>query len=61
MRHRNEALHAEVERIVDLKLQIDRCKIIAARYNTSPATVRTMICRALKERKLTIVNIPHGT
>lgn len=51
MRHRNEALHAEVERMVDLKIQMISAKVIAARHKTTPATVRVLISRALKERK----------
>jgi DNA-binding CsgD family transcriptional regulator len=57
MRRRNEVLHAEIERVVDLKLQIPSCKTIADRHHTSQETIRTLIKRAKKARKFTLVNI----
>lgn len=57
MRPRNQVLHAEIDRIVDLKLQIPSCKTIADKHNTSPQTIRVLISRALKARKLTNVKL----
>jgi hypothetical protein len=51
MKRRNEVLHAEIERVIDLKLLIPSCKTIADQHNTSPATVRTLMSRAKKARK----------
>lgn len=60
-RVRNEELHAEIERIVDLKLQIPHAKAVAARFNSTTKSVRALISRRLKARKSTNVNIPRGT
>jgi DNA-binding CsgD family transcriptional regulator len=57
MRPRNEVLHAEIDRIVDLKLQIPSCKTIADKHHTSPQTIRVLISRALRARKLTNVKL----
>lgn len=51
MKPRNEALYAECERIVDLKLQIDPYKLIAQRTNSSVQTVRALISRMQRERR----------
>lgn len=57
MRPRNEALHLEIDRIADLKLQTPSCKTVAAKWGKSPGTIRVMISRAVKLRKLTNVTI----
>lgn len=58
MRHRNKALHAEIDRIAALQLQIPRCKKLAGEYGTSTETIRVMLSVARKRlRKLTVVKI----
>lgn len=57
MRYRNEALHAEINRMIDLEAQMSSCKAIAARHHTTAQTVRVLMSRARKLRKLTIVKI----
>jgi len=58
MKPRNKALHAEVERIAALQIQIPRCKTTAANFDTTPETVRVMLSLARKRlRKLTNVKI----
>lgn len=51
MRPRNKALHAEVEQVVALKMQIPPSKRIAERYNVHPDHVRQLISAAMKRRK----------
>lgn len=56
MRPRNRQLHADIERACNLKEQLESPKEIAARHNTSPETIRVLISREMRRRKLTIVN-----
>lgn len=48
---RNEALHAELDRIVDLKLQMRGCKSIADDHGVAVGTVRQIISAKMKERR----------
>lgn len=58
MKPRNEALHAEIDRIAALQLQIPHTKITAAKFRSTPQSVRVMLSQARKRlRKLTIVKI----
>lgn len=58
MKPRNDALHAEVERIVALKLQIPAYKNIAEKHHASVQTVRLLISERLRKlRKSTDVEI----
>lgn len=52
MRHRNRELHADIERIVDFKMLMLDAKSLAKKHHTSPATIRSMVCQALKLRKV---------
>lgn len=57
MKPRNKALHADIDRYVDLKMQMEKPKNIANRHHTSPETVRVLISREMKARKLMNVKI----
>ena len=57
MKRRNVELHAEIDRIADLKMQIPSSKSVATKFNTSPATIRVMLSRAISARKLTNAKI----
>lgn len=65
MRPRNRELHAEVERICDLKEQMGSYKSAAERCHTSPEVIRVLVSREMIRRKLTNVNsknpVPCGT
>lgn len=57
MRRKNTSLHAEVEQIVDFKLRTGSIKEVADRHHSTPQAVRSLICRRLKERRSTNVEI----
>ncbi len=58
MKLRNEALYAEVDRIVALKLQIPAYKNVAEKHHASVQTVRLLISERLRKlRKSTSVEI----
>lgn len=58
MKPRNEALHAEIEKIANLKLQLPNIKALAEEHHSTVGSIRTMVSARLKElRKLTNVKI----
>lgn len=57
MKPRNDSLRAEVERIVNLKLQIPPYKLIAEKHHASLQTVRALVSRLMQERKSTKISI----
>lgn len=48
---RNEALHAEIDRVTDLKLQIPTCSLIAKKHQVALSTVRQLISITLKRKR----------
>jgi predicted transcriptional regulator len=63
MRRKNELLHADIARVVELKRQIGTTREIAERHHTTPQTVRTLISRKLREIKINtcVQEVPCGT
>jgi len=58
MKPRNEELRAEIHRIAVLQLQIPRTKLTAAKYGSTPQSIRFMLMQERNRlRKLTIVRI----
>jgi hypothetical protein len=60
MRKRNEQLHAEVARVVDLKTQIPPLKQIADRHRVQVQTVRKMVSKAMRA-KINKDTVPRET
>jgi hypothetical protein len=54
MKPRNHGLHAAVERIVDLKIQIPAYKQVAEKHRVKPGTVAKLVSALLAERRKSI-------
>ncbi len=61
MKIRNEQLHAEIARVVEVKLKVPPLKQIAEKYQVRVQTVRQLVSKAMREARINKDIVSRGT
>lgn len=60
MKPRNKLLHADVSRVVELKLQIPAMKQIAEKHHVQVQTVRKLVSKAMRDARINKDTVSRG-